>query len=81
MEKASLQNITSTQRLAAICFLVFFGVSLIMVILSSIGVKIDNLQYWSDLLKTMVGGIIGYLFGANMKKVPSTENSYDKETT
>ncbi|QLH11477.1 hypothetical protein [Nitrosarchaeum sp. AC2] len=68
MEKRVLQNITSAQRMAAICFLIIFAVALIMVILSSIGTKIDNFPYWSDLLKTMTGGIIGYLFGANMKK-------------
>lgn len=65
---------SNMQRLATICFLIIFSISLIITILPSFGYeKVDNYVYWESTLKTIVGGIIGYLFGANMKSQKSTK--------
>lgn len=67
-ERPIPQNVTSFQRYCMIGFFIIFGISIIMVILSSVGQKITNETFWFDALKTMIGGIVGYLFGANMRK-------------
>ncbi len=67
MVSAKTQKPTQIQRMAIICFVIIFIVSLGMVIGSSLGIKIENIQFWSDMLKYLIGTFVGFLFGANMR--------------
>lgn len=62
------QTLTSVQRIVGGCFLAIFAVTLSLVIVSSLGIPIQNSTYWFDLFKIISGGIVGYFLGANMRK-------------
>ena len=62
------QTLTSIQRIVGGCFLAIFAVTLAFVIVSSLGVHVENSNYWFDLFKVISGGIVGYFLGANMRK-------------
>lgn len=62
------QILTPVQRMVGGCFLAIFAVALFFVIISSLGVHVENSNYWFDLFKVITGGIVGYFLGANMRK-------------
>lgn len=67
MVSVKTQIPTHVQRMAIFCFVIIFIVSLGMMIGSSLGVKIENMQFWNDMLKYLIGTFVGFLFGANMR--------------
>ena len=67
-KKPISQTLTSVQRIVGGCFLAIFAVTLSFVIVSSLGVHVENSNYWFDLFKVITGGIVGYFLGANMRK-------------
>jgi len=67
-KKPISQTLTSVQRIVGVCFLAIFAVTLSFVIISSLGVDVENSNYWFDLFKVITGGVIGYFLGANMRK-------------
>lgn len=73
------QTFTSVQRIVGVCFLTIFVVTLSLVIVSSLGVSVENSNYWFDLFKVITGGIIGYFLGANMRKQTTNSESDSSE--
>ena len=56
---------SNTQRLATVCFLVIFGISLTITILPSFGFeKAENYVYWESTLKTLVGPMLTLVIAA-----------------
>lgn len=67
MVSVKAQKPTLVQREAMICFLGVFVVSLGLSAYSSLGGKVENVQFWFDNVKYLIAVFVGYLFGANMR--------------
>jgi hypothetical protein len=59
------EDISLIRKVGVCILLLVFVASLIMCILFSLGSTVVNSQFWFGILGSIIGAVVGYLFGAN----------------
>ncbi len=63
------ENVSTIGRVCmVIIVMVILVAAVVLCILFSLGYPIANSQFWFGVLGTIIGAVVGYLFGANSSK-------------